>query len=190
MKKILAVIMLATIVTVGCTASWISVALADLPVLVQMALNIATFAQTAQGSTISPGEIAAINGISAEASKDLNLLQTLYNQYQASPNADVLAQMETVIATINTNLPALLTAAHLKDAALAQQVTAGVGLILATVTSFAALIPQPSNPAVALMKAKIPARVKPLGPEELKKAWNTQVAPQFKLKKKFLGVTL
>lgn len=179
--KILAILLTMVMFTVGCTASWINVALQDLPVLLQMALNIATLASTFSGAQApSQNEINAINQIAAEASKDLSLLQTLYNQYESSPSPELLGQMENVIADINTNLPALLTAAHIQNATLQQQVTAAVGLILTTVTSFAALIPQPTNPAVQAMKATL--HQKPLGPNDLKKAWNAQVRPQFKVK--------
>ena len=41
----------------GCSAQWISVALADLPVLTQMALNIAALVATLQaGKQLSPAE--------------------------------------------------------------------------------------------------------------------------------------
>jgi hypothetical protein len=62
-----------------------SVALADLPVLIQMALNISTIVTTLQsGQPISAAEAAAIQNISAQASNDLNLLATLHNQYKTT----------------------------------------------------------------------------------------------------------
>src|SRR5213082_3836072 len=42
MKAVLAVVLCVSLATTGCTAEWIKVALADLPVLTQMALNIAS----------------------------------------------------------------------------------------------------------------------------------------------------
>jgi len=81
----------------------------DLPVLTQMALNIAALVATLQsGKQLSPAEAAAIQNISAEASRDLNLLEMLYNQYKANPTAGGLQKIEDAIATINSNLPALL----------------------------------------------------------------------------------
>ncbi len=85
-KAILAAVLCIVLATTGCTAQWISVALADLPVLTQMALNITTLITTLRsGQQISVGEAAAIQNISMQASSDLNLLQSLYDQYKAAP---------------------------------------------------------------------------------------------------------
>jgi hypothetical protein len=173
MKVVLALVLSISLLATGCTAQWISVALADLPVLTQMALNIATLAVTLQsGKQLNPADAAAIQNISAEASKDLNLLQSLYNEYKANPNITTLQKINGVISMTSANLPALLAAAHISDPLLAARITAGVNLILATVQSFAALIPQTApvtsqtiaGQSIAVPKAK-----------ELKKRWNQQV---------------
>jgi hypothetical protein len=166
---LLSALMLAT----GCSAQWISVALADLPVLTQMALNIAALVATLQsGKQLSPAEAAAIQNISAEANKDLTLLQTFYNDYKANPSAQTMQKIENVIADINQNLPALLQAAHINDPTLAARVTAGVNLILTTVTSFASLIPQTAAPSTARKTQRTVAIPKA---KDLKKQWNRQV---------------
>jgi hypothetical protein len=174
MKAVLAVVLSISLLATGCSAQWISVALADLPVLTQMALNIAALAATLQsGKQLSPADVAAIQNISAEASRDLNLLETLYNQYKASPSAAGLQKIADAIATINANLPALLQAAHIGDPTLSARITAAVNLILTTVTSFASLIPQetgmPTAQRVAAAKIAIPRA------KDLKKQWNLQV---------------
>src|SRR5271167_2527829 len=162
-KMVLAIVLSISLLATGCSAQWISVALADLPVLTQMALNIGTIVTTLQsGKQISSADAAAIQNISAQASKDLNLLETLYNEYKANPSAVALQKIQGVIADINQTLPALLQAAHIGDAVLSARVAAGVNLILTTVASFAALIPQTStqppaqkvaHPQVAVPKA-------------------------------------
>ncbi|MGA9039472.1 MAG: hypothetical protein WB421_02955 [Terriglobales bacterium] len=174
MKAVLAVVLAVSLLATGCSAQWISVALADLPVLTQMALNIAALVATLQsGKQLSAGEAAAIQNISAEASRDLNLLETLYNQYKANPSATGLQKIDDAIATINANLPALLQAAHIGDPMLSARITAAVNLILTTVTSFASLIPQtaamPKAQRVAAAKIAIPLE------KDLKKQWNQQV---------------
>jgi hypothetical protein len=134
-----------SLIATGCSAQWMSVALADLPVLIQMALNISTIVTTLQsGQQISAAEAAAIQNISAQASKDLNLLATLYNEYKTNPNASALQKIQGVIADVDRNLPALLQAAHIGDPVLSARVAAGVNLILTIVASFAALMPQTS----------------------------------------------
>lgn len=175
-KAVLAVLLAISLLATGCTAQWISIALADLPVLLQMALNIGSLVTTLQsGQQLSASEAQAVQSISAEASKDLNLLQTLYNQYQANPTASALQKIQSTVADITQNLPALLQAAHIGDAVLAARMAAAVNLILATVTSFAALMPQASGmptarkAAVSGKKASIPQA------QDLKKQWNQTV---------------
>jgi hypothetical protein len=171
MKAVLAVVLCVSMAATGCTAQWISVALADLPVLTQMALNIATLVATLEsGKQLSPAQSTAIQNISAEASKDLTLLQTLYNQYKSNPNAGTIQKIQGVIAQLNHNLPALLAAAHISDATLATRVTAGVNLILTTVRSFALLIPAASTSRRAAAQTVTVPKA-----SDLKKQWNQQV---------------
>lgn len=168
----IAVVLAISLFATGCSAQWISVALADLPVLTQMALNIASLVATLQsGKQISPAEAAAIQNISTEASKDLNLLQALYNEYKANPSANTIQQIENVIGDINQNLPSLLQAAHISNPTLAARITAGVNLILTTVSSFASLIPPAPSTAqrTARRNVAIPHA------KDLKKEWNQQV---------------
>jgi hypothetical protein len=174
MKVILAVVLALALAATGCTAQWISVALADLPVLTQMALNIAALVATLEsGKQLSAAESAAIQNISAEAGKDLTLMQTLYNQYRANPDNGTLQKIENVIGDINQNLQALLQGAHVNDAALSARVTAAVNLILTTVNSFAQLIPQTAAPAASARAAR--AKIKIPEAKDLKTQWNQQV---------------
>lgn len=174
-KIALSILLSVSLLATGCTAQWISVALADLPVLVQMALNIGTLVTTMQsGQQLSSAETSAIQNIGNEASKDLNLLRTLYDAYQVTPSTDNLQKIQAVISNINQSLPALLQAAHVSDPLLATRVTAAVNLILSTVNSFAALIPQTSATVrgqIVQKKASVPHA------NDLKKQWNQQVCP-------------
>jgi hypothetical protein len=139
-----------------------------------MALNIGTIIATLQsGQQISAADAAAIQNISSQASKDLNLLETLYNEYKTNPTASALQKIQSVIADINQSLPALLLAAHIGDPVLSARVAAGVNLILTTVASFAALIPQTSMRATAQKTARRGVAVPKAS--DLKKQWNQQV---------------
>jgi hypothetical protein len=172
-RLILVVVLSIALVATGCSAQWLSVALTDLPVLTQMALNIATLVVAVQsGKQMNPAEITAVQNISAEASRDLALLQSLYNEYKANPNASTLQNIQNMIAKITQGLPLLLQSAHVSDPTLAARVSAGVNLIMTTVASFAALMPQrtpATSQTVAGVKVAIPT------PKELKKQWNQQV---------------
>ena len=178
-KAMLVVLLAVSLLATGCTAQWISVALADLPVLLQMALNIGSLVTTLQpGQQLSASEAQAIQNISAEASKDLNLLQTLYNQYQTNPTASALQKIQSTVADISQNLPALLQAAHIGDPVLAARMASAVNLILATVSSFAALIPQASGMPTGRIAAVAPTGKKKTTipqAQDLKKQWNQTV---------------
>jgi hypothetical protein len=157
--------------TTGCSAQWLNVALADLPALTQMALNIATLVTTLQsGKQIDPAEITAVQNISAEASRDLSLLQSLYNEYKSNPNASTLQKIQDTITQITQNLPVLLQSTHISDPATSARVSAGVNVITTTVASFAALMPQTTpSTSQAVPKPTIAS------PKDLKKQWNQQV---------------
>jgi hypothetical protein len=155
----------------GCSAQWINTALQDLPVLTQMALNIATLVSTlAAGQQASTADAAVIQNISAQASRDMNLLQTLYSEYKASPSATTLQKIQNAISDLNQNLPVILQSAHISNATLSARIAAAVNLILTTVNSFAALMPQAS----AATSRKVPAAPL-LDAKNLKKQWNQQV---------------
>jgi hypothetical protein len=175
-RMILAILLSISLIATGCSAQWISIALADLPALTQMALNLGTIITTLEsGQQINPTEAAAIQNISAQASKDLNLLATLYNQYKANPSTSTLQKIQSVIADIDQSLPVLLQAAHISDPVLSARVTAGVNLILTTVASFATLIPQTAASAQPAAREAIREQVAIPKVSDLKKQWNQQV---------------
>jgi hypothetical protein len=170
-KAFLAMVLAIAIAATGCSAQWINIALQDLPVLTQMALNIATLVSAlASGQQASTADIAVIQNISAQASRDLNLLQTLYSEYKANPSASTLQKIQNAIADLNQNLPTLLQSAHVSNPTLSARITAAVNLILTTVNSFAALMPQSS----AATSRKAPTHSL-LHANDLKKQWNQQV---------------
>lgn len=173
-KTVLIVLLAAAMLTTGCSSQWISVALADLPVLLQMALNIGNLVSTLDsGQQLSASDATQMQNISAEATRDLNLLQTLYKEYKAAPNAATVQKIQSAIADTDQNLPAVLAAAHISDPALSVQLTAAVNLILGTVNSFAALIPAQQNPQTT--RAAVQRAQSIPKPADLKRAWNHQV---------------
>jgi len=140
-----------------------------------MALNIATLAATlASGNQANTADVAVIQNISAQASRDLNLLQTLYNEYKANPSVSTRQKIQNVISDLNQNLPALLEAAHISSATLTARVTAAVNLILTTINSFASLIPQSTIPQARPATSQ-KATVSLPRPKDLKRQWNQQV---------------
>src|SRR5438105_14642448 len=99
LKSLLALVLALLTATTGCTPQWLNIAVQDLPVLTQMALNIATLVSTlASGKQATAADVAVIQNISAQASRDLNLLQSLYTDYKANPSGSKLQKVQNVIA--------------------------------------------------------------------------------------------
>src|SRR6266567_8534276 len=126
-RIVLAFVLAIMIAATGCSAQCINLALQDLPVLAQMALNVAMLASTlASGTQASSADVAVIQNISAQTSRDLNLLQTLYSEYKANPSSATLQKIQNVISDLNQNLPAVLQAAHISNPTLSARITAAV----------------------------------------------------------------
>ena len=167
-KPLIVLVLALTIATNACSPTWIEIALQDLPVLTQMALNIATLANIGSQQQ-NPADLAIIQNISGQVSRDLNLLQTLYNEYKESPHDQALREIQSAVGLLNLHLPALLESAHISNALLKARVASAINLILATVNNFATLIPsqaqvKPRRSAVSLPRAT-----------DLKRQWNEQV---------------
>lgn len=140
-----------------------------------MALNIATVVSTlTSGQQASAADNAVIQNISAQSSRDLNLLQSLYSEYKTAPSPTTLQKIQNVISDLNQNLPALLESAHIGNPVLSARITAAVNLILTTVNSFAALMPQASASLSARTSQMVRGRPLPRA-QDLKKQWNQQV---------------
>ena len=173
-KTLLALALAISLAATGCSAQWINVALQDLPVLTQMALNIATLVSTlAAGNQANTGDVAVIQNISGQASRGLNLLRTLYDDYKASPSPTKLQKIQNVISDLNRNLPALLESAHISNAVLSGRITVAVSLILTTVNGFASLMPQ--RAASMMMMRQPQVRTEIPDAQDLRKQWNQHV---------------
>jgi len=170
-ESILALVLAITLTTTACSTQWINTALQDLPVLTQMALNLANLVSVlASAQQASAAETAVIQNISVQASRDLNLLQSLCADYKANRDATTLQKIQGVISDLNRKLPALLQSAHISNPVLSARVTVAVNLILSTVNSLAALMPQ--NLPMTSQKAP---QTQVASANDLKRQWNQQV---------------
>jgi|SRR5580765_91698 len=158
----------------ACNAqTWLKILADDLPVLIQMASTIAQLVVQFGGSS-DPEVQQKIQEIGSEAVKDSQLVQKLYEDYEKNPSDSSRQQLEAALGTIATNLPDLLTAAHIKDPALLQKVSAAVNLIVSTVNTILALMPSVTTKAGQEAKAKVGHPTARNG-AELRKAWQEQV---------------
>jgi hypothetical protein len=141
------------------------------PFSLRWALNVATLVSTlAAGKQASAADVAVIQNISAQAGRDLNLLQTLSSAYKANPCDTKLQKIQDVISGLNQNLLTLLESAHISNAMPSARIAAAENLILSTVNSFAALMPQKSPTTSRKVQAGPLPHTK-----DLKKQWNQQV---------------
>lgn len=192
-KASLCTVLSLALILAGCSTSWISTALADLPVITQVALNIASIVAAAQGKgQASPAVIGEVQSIANQVQSDLTLVQNLISNYQnatAAQKPALVQKISAALADVQSNLNAILTAVHVNDAALQATITAAVGVAVSTIASIAALLPAAPTPAPASVSsraAKSTPAFKPPSASELKREFNAIFAsggfPQAQIK--------
>lgn len=188
----------AALILAGCSTSWINAALADLPVITQVALNIASLVAAAQNgdpngaSGANSAATAEVQTIANQVKSDLTLVQSLISSYQnatAAQKPALVQKISAALADVQTNLNAILSVVHVKDAALQATIAAAVGVAATTIASIVSLLPQPAPGHASAKRAASPksrAAVKPPSASQLKKQFNAIFAsngfPQAELK--------
>jgi hypothetical protein len=166
-RALAALVLCATMVLTACSTAWITEAEEIVAALIPAAANLLTLIGALEGKGVSTQDLQLMQSVSTQAQTDLQLIDTLVTQYQqamdAATQATLLVKIQTAIATVQTNLSALLPALHITDAATQAKVTAVIGLILAEVQSLEAIIPViTSGASAAKASAKLKtAKVKP-----------------------------
>ena len=174
-KASLSITLAAALFVAGCSTSWIKVALADLPVITQVALNIAGIVAGAQGK----GQAGAaantqIQFVANQVQSDLTLVENLINTYQNAPaasRAGIVGQISTALADAQSNLKSILTAIHVDNAALQSTITAAVAIAVSTLASIQSLIPQPASASASAKSARA-VTAPPPSAAELKSEFN------------------
>jgi hypothetical protein len=173
---LLASILCVTTTNFACnTQQWLKTIGQYLPVAIQVAQSVVSLLPLF-GSGQPASDQQAVTQIGNEATKDFQLLQSLYQQYQAKPDAGTQAEIENVLNLVTTNLPAMLTAAHIKDQNLSQKIVAAVNILLSIADVIIAQMPVQS-PALKARRAR-KAQLKlgaPLTPQSVKMQWDTVV---------------
>lgn len=161
----------ATIPMTGCSTSWINTALQDLPVLVQIATSILSIVSAAQGNgTLPAAEAAQITSISNQVKSDLQLVQSLVTQFQTTGSTTLLGQIDAALTSVQSNLQAILTAAHIGNVALQTTITTSISLALTVVVAIQSLVPVSPTPAPAARVARVP--MKPPKAADIKTDYN------------------
>ena len=159
----LAVVLSVAMIVSGCSTSWLNTALADLPIII----NIAT-------AILSIADVAAVpqaQAAGAEAQKDLQTLQAAINDYKsavdAASQASALVKVQAAIAAAQGHLGDILASVHIKDANKQAAIAAGIGVALSVLASVQALLP--SN------APKVSRSVHLAGPKEVKRSYNSAI---------------
>jgi hypothetical protein len=147
----------------GCSTNWVQQAEQIVAALIPAAANMVALVAVMQGKTVSPQDLQTIQNAGTQAGADLQLIQSLIQQYQSADSAakaGLLSRIEAAIATAQANLNGILPALHIKDAATQAKITAVVGIVLAEVQSLAAMVPLVNPNASAKMVAMAERQVK------------------------------
>jgi hypothetical protein len=178
-KTLLAVVLCGTITFSACSTVWISQAEQIVAALLPAVGNILALVTALQAGNVSAQDLQAIQSAGTQAEADLQLVQSLVEEYQkadAQAQPGMLNQIQTAIVTAQTNLSAILPALHVKDAATQAKITAVIGVVLSEVQSLAAVVPlvNPQASATAVEVAKQQARKKaPLTANEFVSSYNS-----------------
>jgi hypothetical protein len=134
----------------GCSAkAWMDVALADLPTILKIVTAILQMAGKA-----TPANLALINKLGADVSKDLQLAETLIAEYKSAPAADLLQRIDVALNTAEANLSAILTEFHVMNPVLQATVSAALGSAITIVLAIEALLPKP--PVIVVGEKALP----------------------------------
>jgi hypothetical protein len=90
---------------------------------------------------LSPELSALINAGLQAASAALVTVQSLISDYKTAPNASILTKIDAALTDVQTNLSSVLSAAHIKDAALQATISTGISLALTVLSTIQLLIP-------------------------------------------------
>ena len=126
---------LATLVPSCTTPSWVS----EAESIVKVALPIVE----GLASVVGTGPVVT------QVVNDINLIITLLDQYQATPAAGTLGQIQAALNTANADIGQILPAAHIQNAATQNKVEAILQLVTSEFSTIASLIPAPAVGALA-----------------------------------------
>ncbi|HXT72265.1 MAG TPA: hypothetical protein VN785_00270, partial [Candidatus Angelobacter sp.] len=143
----------------------------DLPVLVQIAENIAAIVSAAQGQPGNAQVATQIQAVAATAKTGLETIQALVNSYNAAPaaqKATVLGQIDTALAAVQANLQQILSAARVLNPQLQATITGIITLAEGTLLAIQTLVPSPKVGAAPLAE-------QPPSPAALKASYNVIV---------------
>lgn len=129
-----------TLMVAGCSTSWITTAVDDIPTISNIVGSVLSIVALGNPA-LSPELSALINAGLQAASAALVTVQSLISDYKTAPNASILTKIDAALTDVQTNLSSVLSAAHIKDAALQATISTGISLALTVLSTIQLLIP-------------------------------------------------
>lgn len=156
--------------------SWVTTAVDALPVLITGLGALKNLEPTGD-----PSLDALITAVSTNGSADLVVIQNAYLSYEQNATTENEQAIIAAINALNTNLNAILTAAHIKNTALLAKIQVAVQVVEEAVNLYEALIPsllaQHHSDAIKSGEFNVtPLMTEPPTPASLRKIWNDKVA--------------
>ena len=128
----------------ACSSDWVSQAVAIVGVL-EPAVMAALSILAAFGLGLSPDVLTKIQAWAQQIQSDLtNVIKPLidqYNQAAADAKPGLLAEIQTALQVVQTNMSNILAAAHVADPAKQAKINAILGAIQAEITALVNLVP-------------------------------------------------
>jgi hypothetical protein len=143
-KAMMVAVLTGMLMWMACTTAWISEAEQIVAALIPAVGNLVTLAASLPSDNVSPADLETIQNAGAQALADLQLMQSLIQQYpkaDAAAQPGLLSQTQVAMSSAQSILNGLLPALHIKDAATEAKITAVVGILLSQVQSAAAIVP-------------------------------------------------
>ncbi len=180
-KALIATVLAATLMLSACSTAWIGEAEQIVEALIPAVANLVTLVATLQGKSVTAADLQTIQNAGAQAGAELQLMQSLINQYQkadAAAQPGLLNQIQAAMNAVQTTLNGLLPVLHIKDVATQAKITAVVGLLISEVESMAAIVPLvnlTASPAMTTMAVKQATKQPPLTAEEFVSSFNASM---------------
>lgn len=176
MKKFLAIPLVALMITVGCSTTWVTQALQIIAALTPAITNIVPLIALAD-KNVPANEVIAIQGYSGQASAALQTVGSLITQYdQATTTAqqqDALSKIEAALTVAQNNLNSVLPQIHISNPRSQAAVSAAVGVAISEVGAIAALLPA----IKAGQSAQAVSLAKPLSADKFRSRYNSAIKP-------------
>lgn len=165
-KYLLAPVLAAALVVSACNTSWIQTAEQYISVLTPVVGDILQVL-VLTGVALPANSQVQVVKYSAQATSDLNTINTLLEDYQAANATTTFQKIDAAAEDAKTNLNAILVAAHVVDPKSQAKVSAAINLAVDTLTELEGLVPNGAQPAKLS-----PTAIKFPSPKDLQKQFH------------------